>query len=179
MKQPEPTYDGVDPKTGKKWADYTAYEQGLRAWRSQKTTEGQLLGFGVLALLAFAGWAGVTEVVDLSKGHAVVSANAADPRDQQIKELTARIAQIEAKPVDHHYELRQDGLRTFRFDPTTGDTCIQLTTKHDWKNPATIREGCPYQDFIAAGPADPQRHDEAECWFVGNMASCSEANKPR
>ena len=74
-----------------------------------------------------------------------------DPRDQQIQELKTRLAQLESKPKEHHYELRQEGLRTFRFNPETGDTCIQLTTPQDWKKADTIRQSCTYVDYAAEG----------------------------
>lgn len=45
--------------------------------------------------------------------------------------------QKEKVNVDHHYELRSEGLRTFRFDPPTGEICIQLTSEADWKRKAT------------------------------------------
>jgi hypothetical protein len=92
-------------------------------------------------------------------------------QDEKIEALTKRIEAIEQKPPEHHYELRNEGSRTFRFDPATGDSCIKLASKADWKDPETIRQGCQYQDFIN----DPRHRDDdmmartnvAECLFVG------------
>jgi hypothetical protein len=105
----------------------------------------QVLGWAVLGLLGFGVYAGVSFVADQIKSHSTVNASAPDPRDQQIKELSAKVAALESqkpKPIEHHYQLRENGLRTFRFDPDTGETCIQLTSKEDWKRPDTIRQGC-------------------------------------
>jgi len=54
-----------------------------------------------------------------------------------------------APKPEHHYELRQIGTRTFRFDPATGETCIHFTTDQDWKNIETKRQGCEYLDAVA------------------------------
>lgn len=89
----------------------------------------------------------------------------------QIQELTKRVAALEQKPVEHHYELRNEGSRTFRFDPATGDSCISLASKADWKMPDTIRQGCQYQDFmndpLHRGDDMVKRTDVAEYLFVG------------
>ncbi len=127
---------------------------------------GTIAGLIVLGVIGYGIWAGV------SWGKDKLSDHAADPRDQEIKELKARIDQLEAKPKEHHYELRNDGLRTFRFDPETGDTCIQLTTKDDWKRTETIRQGCPYNDFLANHQNDPKAYDKAECWYVNSKSAC-------
>ncbi len=66
--------------------------------------------------------------------------------------LGSAIYEASKKPVtksEHHYELRQIGARTFRFDPATGDTCIQFTSQQDWKKIETKRQGCEYADAIA------------------------------
>jgi len=81
------------------------------------------------------------------------------------------VAALEQKPAQHHYELRSEGSRSFRFDPETGDSCIKLASKTDWKNPDTIRQGCEYQDFVGAPLATNEayttRVSNAECIFVG------------
>jgi len=92
-------------------------------------------------------------------------------QEEKIAALTKRIEALEQKPVEHHYELRNEGIRTFRFDPNTGDSCISLTNKTDWKNPDTVRQGCQYQDFVN----DPLHSSDdmlvrtniADCLFVG------------
>jgi len=58
------------------------------------------------------------------------------------------IAAKPAPPKEHHYQLVKEGFRTFRFDPGTGDTCIQLTTPDDWKKPETKRQQCEYLDAL-------------------------------
>jgi hypothetical protein len=100
-----------------------------------------------------------------------VESPAEKAQDEKIQELTKRIEALEQKPVEHHYELRNEGMRTFRFDPSTGNSCISLTSKADWKNPDTIRQGCQYQYFVDT-PARPgedimTRTNVAECLFVG------------
>ena len=103
-------------------------------------------------------------------------------QDKEIEELKKKVTVLETlleqkpmQPVQHHYELRTEGTRSFRFDPETGDSCIKLASKADWKNPDTIRQGCDYQDYMN-GPyrTDDITHDEykkrlqvAECLYVG------------
>jgi hypothetical protein len=91
-------------------------------------------------------------------------------QDEKIQSLTERVTALEQKPVVHHYELRNEGSRSFRFDPDTGDSCISLASPADWKKPETIRQGCQYQDFVNA-PARPgedimTRTNVAECLYV-------------
>ncbi len=60
----------------------------------------------------------------------------------------AKNAEKPGPPKEHHYQLVKEGYRTFRFDPSTGDTCIQLTTPEDWKRPETKRQQCEYLDAL-------------------------------
>jgi hypothetical protein len=49
--------------------------------------------------------------------------------ESEVKQLKDKVAELEQKQPatpEHRYELRNEGFRTFRFDPATGDTCIQL-----------------------------------------------------
>ena len=133
----------------------------------------------VLGLVGYGAWHGISVVSDWFKGGSAAKAETPDSRDEQIKQLNARIAQLEAKPVEHHYELHQDGLRTFRFDPATGRSCIQLTTKQDWKRPDTIRQGCEYQDWVNAEGATYKDRLSAECWLVDVKSACDELQKPQ
>jgi hypothetical protein len=82
----------------------------------------------------------------------VISLTSCDPQqdakmqtlEADVKQLKADVAELkqkQAKP-EHHYELRSEGFRTFRFDPNTGDTCIQLTTPDDWKSKETKSHSC-------------------------------------
>jgi hypothetical protein len=100
-----------------------------------------------------------------------VQQQAEKAQEEEIQELKKRVTALEQKPVQHHYELRTEGSRSFRFDPDTGDSCIKLASKTDWKNPETIRQGCEYQDFLNAplGPneAYSTRLSSAECAFIG------------
>ena len=113
---------------------------------------------------------------DKSKSPASVAV-APDPRDQQIADLSAKVEALGKQKVEHHYELRNEGVRSFRFDPATGESCIQLTTKEDWKQPRTIRQGCQYNDYIAAHAGMISTGMEVECWFVGNKEACSHLDK--
>jgi hypothetical protein len=94
--------------------------------------------------------------------------DAAKEASQAKLELEQTKAALEAckKKPEHHYELRNEGFRTFRFDSSTGDTCIKLTSDADWKRPETIREGCQYQDYLRDNPS-PTAYSTAECAFVG------------
>jgi hypothetical protein len=132
----------------------------------------EIMGWIVIGLVVWGGYAGISHILDKGKSDPSVSASAPDPRDQKIKELSDKVAALESKPKQHHYELRKEGVRTWRFDSDTGDTCIQLTTKDDWKRPQTTRQGCQYTDFLAEHADDPKAYNEAECWLVGNKKAC-------
>jgi len=108
--------------------------------------------------------------------------------EKQIQTLTTRAdgvdvvatnAQIKAdklanNPPAHDYQLINQGSRTFRFDPATGDSCIQLASKEDWKRPETIRQGCQYYDLVNSG--DPSTRasliNAAQCMLVGVAKAC-------
>ena len=67
-----------------------------------------------------------------------------------MQQLKKEIAEPKQKPsLDHHYELRNAGLRTWRFDSATGDTCIQLTSEADWKRKETKEQSWQCADFTA------------------------------
>ncbi|MGA2236143.1 MAG: hypothetical protein ABSG23_11765 [Terriglobales bacterium] len=82
-----------------------------------------------------------------------------DPQKQgaKIRSLEADVKQLKADVIElkqkqkatpeHHYELRNGGFRTFRFDPATGDTCIKLTTPADWKRKETKSQSCDCVDL--------------------------------
>jgi hypothetical protein len=99
-----------------------------------------------------------------------------DPKQQQqqqaqeIKQLQTKIAELEKKP-EHHYELRTLGFRTWRFDPATGNSCIQFSTPADWKKSETIRQGCEYQDMVS-DTTEPNAWYQAECLLVNNKTAC-------
>jgi hypothetical protein len=65
---------------------------------------------------------------------------------KQLKDKVAKLEQKQAARPEHNYELRKEGSRTFRFDPATGDMCIQLTSPADWKIKETRSKGCDCTD---------------------------------
>lgn len=81
-----------------------------------------------------------------------------DPQkqDERISSLEADVKQLKAEVIElkqkqeaapaHHYELRNEGTRTFRFDSATGDTCIELTFTDDWKRKETKSQSCACTD---------------------------------
>ncbi len=68
--------------------------------------------------------------------------------DSHVKQLKTELVEWKqkAKAPKHHYELRSEGFRTFRFDPATGDTCIEFTTPADWKRKETKSQSCACVD---------------------------------
>jgi hypothetical protein len=69
--------------------------------------------------------------------------------ESEVKQLKDKVAELErnqAATPEHHYELRNEGFRTFRFDPATGDICIQLTSDADWKRKETKAQSCACTD---------------------------------
>jgi hypothetical protein len=43
------------------------------------------------------------------------------------------------------YQLHQSGFRTWRLDSSTGQDCLLLSSKEDWKKVDTVLESCPSQ----------------------------------
>jgi hypothetical protein len=69
--------------------------------------------------------------------------------ESEVKQLKDKVAELEQKQTatpEHHYELRNEGFRTFRFDSATGDTCIKLTSEADWKRKETKEQSCDCTD---------------------------------
>jgi hypothetical protein len=84
--------------------------------------------------------------------------------EADVKQLKADVAELKQKPPDHHYELRSEGSRTFRFDPATGDTCIQLTSPADWKRKETKAQSCECIDDTQHYVDMPRATDQEQQW---------------
>jgi|KBSMisStandDraft_5_1062788.scaffolds.fasta_scaffold424720_1 hypothetical protein len=101
--------------------------------------------------------------------------------EAEVKELKTEVAALKQKPAapDHHYELRNDGLRTFRFDPATGGTCIQLTSPTDWKKKETQAESCACSDARQTWLDLPTNNDQqqkyAEYYHTLVQQACGES----
>ena len=95
---------------------------------------------------------------------------------QQLEKTESKLTTCEQQPK-HHYELRNEGLRTWRFDSATGETCVQLTSDADWKKPEIMRESCAYQDYLSNGG----NFAAAECIYLDRgcdrLANLAPANK--
>jgi hypothetical protein len=61
---------------------------------------------------------------------------------KHLKMEVAELKQNQKAAPPHHYELRNEGFRTWRFDPATGETCVQLTNPADWKRKETKAQSC-------------------------------------
>jgi hypothetical protein len=89
--------------------------------------------------------------------------------EADIRQLKADVAELKQKPPEHHYELRSEGFRTFRFDPTTGETCIQLTTPADWKRKGTKAQSCDCTDrmghYLEMPSGTDQQQKSAENYY--------------
>jgi hypothetical protein len=122
-----PQIDDIDPESGEtKYANFAEYEEARDAWNRQeairefhettakqpaaKTSEdlgGIIIGFAFLALLSYGVWAGISWVSNAPKNHGTTEASVSDSRDEQIRQLNAKVAALEANPkAEHHYEFR-------------------------------------------------------------------------
>jgi hypothetical protein len=85
--------------------------------------------------------------------------------EADVKQLKTDVAETKQRAkAEHHYELRNVGFRMFRFDPVTGDTCIQLTSEADWKLKDTKRQSCncaDEADHWREMPKDTDQHKSA------------------
>jgi hypothetical protein len=108
----------------------------------------------------------------------LLDSNDCDPQKQaekirsleaDVKQLKADVTELKQKPPDHHYELRTEGFRTFRFDPATGDTCIQLTNPADWKRKETKGQSCDCSDktqrYVELPSGTDQQQKRAENFY--------------
>lgn len=84
--------------------------------------------------------------------------------EADVKQLKADVTELKQKPPDRRYELRSEGLRTFRFDPATGDTCIQLTSPADWKRKETKAQSCGCTDATQHYVEMPSGTDQQQKW---------------
>jgi len=57
---------------------------------------------------------------------------------ESLRKAQEQVAQCQA----HKYEVFHKGLRTWRLDTVTGNTCILLTTPEDWKKAETKLQEC-------------------------------------
>ena len=85
--------------------------------------------------------------------------------ESEVKQLKDKVAELERKQAatpEHHYELRNEGFRTWRFDSATGETCIQLTSEADWKRKETKAESCDCADKSQHYTEMPGGNDQRE-----------------
>ena len=77
---------------------------------------------------------------------------------QQYEQLQAQLKDAQTKLDEaqktlteyegYRYSLFNAGFRTFRMDAITGQTCIELASKADWKNKDVQSQGCICVDYI-------------------------------
>jgi len=108
------------------------------------------------------GLGGVSWVADALKGHPAAKRSAPDSRDEQIKELNTRIAQLEAKPTIITYELRvtacaRSGSIRHWLNVRRTHNGGRLEAARDY------RQGCQYQDWAFGEGATGKDYLAAEC----------------
>jgi hypothetical protein len=72
---------------------------------------------------------------------------------QELKKTQAELAKTndtlaKAKAQEHKYSTFPRGFRVWRFDATTGRTCILLTTDADWQKQSTASQSCGCADAM-------------------------------
>jgi hypothetical protein len=80
----------------------------------------------------------------------------------RLKTDVAELKQKQKVAPEHRYELRNDGSRTWRFDPATGDTCLKLTSAADWKRKETKFQSCEYSDASQRWTEMPSETDQQQ-----------------
>jgi Tfp pilus assembly protein PilP len=95
-------------------------------------------------------------------------------QDDRISSLEGEVKQLRNDVADlkkaqnaepHHYELRTEGIRTWRFDSATGETCIELTSEADWKHKETKSESCACMDEYHTYIGMPANDDAAKNYY--------------
>ena len=71
---------------------------------------------------------------------------AAEAEVSRLKEENAQMRQQLAtlKSIGR-YQIHESGFRTWRLDTATGQDCLLLTSKEDWKRLDTAMQQCPTQ----------------------------------
>lgn len=95
---------------------------------------------------------------------------------RKLKNEVADLRQKQQAVPAHHYELRNEGFRTFRFDPATGDTCIQLTTPADWKRKETKAQSCGCTDAMEHWSNMTAQTEQERKWADGYYKHVVEVN---
>jgi hypothetical protein len=101
--------------------------------------------------------------------------------ESDVKQLKTEVAELKQKPKaapEHHYELRKDGFRTFRFDPSTGDLCILLTTDADWKRKETKVQSCDcadnsHQYYEMPTDTEQQKLEAKNYYYLAVRTACA------
>ena len=68
-----------------------------------------------------------------------------DALEQQLKKAESDLKTLQQQVSEcqsHKYQVYREGLRTWRLDTVTGETCLLLASEGDWKNPKTASMGC-------------------------------------
>jgi hypothetical protein len=101
--------------------------------------------------------------------------------EADVKQLKTEVAELKQKQKaapEHHYELRKDDFRTWRFDPSTGETCIQLTSTADWKRKETMYQSCDCSEATQHWTEMPfdtdQQQKRADSYFQHVQRVCGE-----
>jgi hypothetical protein len=134
-------------------------------------TSGSILGLVILGVIGY----GLYAYFDKKPSETDQKQQQQQQQAQEIQELKAKITELENKKPEHRYELRTLGFRTWRFDPATGDSCIQFSTATDWKKAETKRQGCEYQDMVK-DPKQTNGYLIAECWVMDSKGACDRLN---
>jgi hypothetical protein len=74
-----------------------------------------------------------------------------DRLQAQLKDAQTKLDEAQKKLIQyegHRYSLFNAGFRTFRTDSITGQTCIELASKADWKNKDVQSQSCVCVDYI-------------------------------
>lgn len=101
------------------------------------------------------------------------------PEAARIRALEARVAALETVKPAHQYQLSVQGFRTFRFDPATGESCLQFTTVDDWKTQRAKEQSCDCfdrtQEYDAIPNKDRADEDRADRFYRRLVApACGE-----
>ncbi|SRR5216684_3282604 len=81
---------------------------------------------------------------DVVETKEIVKLRSAESELAKLKEENARLAQeVASLKTVGRYQIHQNGFRTWRLNTATGQDCLLLTSKEDWKKLDTVMQGCP------------------------------------
>lgn len=138
------------------YKSWQVHETGCRSKERLSASLWASVRMKFLALLLAAGIVSLTACSSETLGY--VDKNKLDASEKRVAELQKQLADTTEKLStnqkslldlqSHKYSMFQNGSRTWRLNTVTGDSCIALAPKAEWKNKETRQQSCACTDLF-------------------------------